>query len=133
MKPTIVLDTNLLIAGRWNPRSISMRILELVADGKVDAVYSPQIKDENLFILGKVKAPKEFLDKVLKFYDRSRIIRPEKRITASVDHSDNRFLEAAVEGGADYVVSSDHHLLEVGEIEGVRIVKPSHFLKIIKV
>ncbi len=110
-----------------------MRILELVADGKVDAVYSPQIKDENLFILGKVKAPKEFLDKVLKFYDRSRIIRPEKKITASVDYSDNRFLEAAVEGGADFVVSSDHHLLDVGEIEGVRIVKPTHFLKIINV
>lgn len=129
VKATIVLDTSLLVAGRWNPGSSSNRILELVVKGGVDAVYSPEIKEENLFILGKVRAPKEFIDRVLRFYDRSRIIRPSKKINASVDPSDNRFLEAAVEGGADYVVSNDRHLLDLKEYAGVKIVRPTEFLR----
>ncbi|MFH1448410.1 MAG: putative toxin-antitoxin system toxin component, PIN family, partial [Candidatus Micrarchaeota archaeon] len=128
----IVIDTNLLIAGRWNRRSSSKRILDICLEGAVQGVYTPQIKDENLYILGKVKAPKEYLDKVIRFYNLSKRAKyEEKRVTASRDFSDNRFLEAALAGKADYIISSDRHLLELEEFRGIRIVKPSEFIKII--
>ncbi|MCG2782151.1 MAG: hypothetical protein L6243_01015 [Candidatus Altiarchaeales archaeon] len=35
--------------------------------------------------------------------------------------------EAAVAGKADYIVSSDRHLLDLKEVEGVRILNPGDF------
>ena len=128
---TVVLDTNLIIAGRWNPRSSSHRLLEMVIEGKLNAVYSPQIKDENLFILQKVKPPRDFMDKIFKYYnsDHCRLVHPKKQVNACIDKSDNRYLEAALAGKADYVVSNDRHLLDVGEYEGVKVVRPGEFLR----
>jgi putative PIN family toxin of toxin-antitoxin system len=44
------------------------------------------------------------------------------------DPSDNRYLECAVEGSADVIVSGDRDLLALGSYEGIAIVQPSAFL-----
>jgi uncharacterized protein len=126
---SVVLDTNLLIAGRWNKKSSSLKIIDLCIKGSLNAVYTRQIKDENLFILSKVKAPRDYLEKIRLFYESGRLVEAGERIRASVDDSDNRFLEAAVAGKADYVLSNDHHLLDLGEYEGIRIVRPGKFTR----
>lgn len=126
----VVVDTNLIIAGRWKKQSSSNRIIDRVISGELDAVYTTEVKNENLYILEKVKAPKDYMDKILRFYRHSRKVYPEKKITACRDKADNRFLEAAVAGKADYVISSDHHLLELKEFEGIKILKPGAFEKL---
>jgi predicted nucleic acid-binding protein len=45
------------------------------------------------------------------------------------DPSDNRYLECAVEGSADFVVSGDRDLLALQSYEGIAIVQPSVFLE----
>lgn len=45
------------------------------------------------------------------------------------DPDDNRVLECAVAGKADFVVSGDRHLLRVGECEGIPIVTVREFLE----
>ena len=40
------------------------------------------------------------------------------------DPDDDKYLIAALLGRAGFVVSGDHHLLDLGEYQGVRIVKP---------
>ena len=47
------------------------------------------------------------------------------------DPSDNRVIEAAVAAQADYVVSGDHHLLQLKTYEGVQIVSPARFVAIL--
>ena len=37
------------------------------------------------------------------------------------DPADDRYLEGAVEGEVDYLVSGDRHLLDRGEYQGIRI------------
>ncbi len=129
----IVVDTNLLIAARWNPKSNSNKIIDLCLEGAVQAVYTKQIKDENLYILGKVKAPKSYLDKVIRFYHVSkRVTYNKKKINASRDESDNRFIEAAVAGRAEYIISSDRHLLELGSFKEIEILKPTEFVRMIE-
>ncbi|MBU3924295.1 MAG: hypothetical protein KJ592_05235 [Nanoarchaeota archaeon] len=39
--------------------------------------------------------------------------------------------ECAVEGGVDYIISNDKHLLKVVEFEGIKIIRPEEFLRII--
>ncbi|MFH1787758.1 MAG: putative toxin-antitoxin system toxin component, PIN family [Candidatus Altiarchaeota archaeon] len=131
MEVRIVLDTNLLVASRWKRSSSSARILDLCIAGELKAVYTSQIKDENLFILGKVKPPKDYLDKVLKFYGKSVKLEAGEKITACPDPSDNRFLEAAVAGNADYVITNDHHLLDLKEYEGIKIIRPGTFTRML--
>jgi len=48
------------------------------------------------------------------------------------DPDDNKYLVAALEGRADFVVSGDRHLLDLGEYEGVRIITPRAFLPMLQ-
>jgi predicted nucleic acid-binding protein len=46
--------------------------------------------------------------------------------------SDNRILECTVEGKAQYIVSGDeHHLLPLREFEGIKILSPAEFLRLV--
>jgi len=47
------------------------------------------------------------------------------------DSADDKFIVAAVEGKASYIVSGDLHLKEIGEYQGIKIISPTEFLKII--
>ena len=47
------------------------------------------------------------------------------------DSPDDRYLECAVEGEAEYIVSGDQHLLELGEYRGIRILTPRAFLDVL--
>ncbi|MBV9453409.1 MAG: putative toxin-antitoxin system toxin component, PIN family, partial [Rubrobacter sp.] len=49
----------------------------------------------------------------------------------SRDPKDNKFLATAVLGDAEYVVSEDRDLLDLGKHQGIRIVDISVFLKIL--
>lgn len=44
------------------------------------------------------------------------------------DASDNKFVALALYGEADYRITGDHHLLELGHVESVQIVTPADFL-----
>ena len=48
------------------------------------------------------------------------------------DPDDEKFLVAAIEGGADYLVSEDRHLRKFKEYMGIRILLPSRFLKVLE-
>jgi predicted nucleic acid-binding protein len=43
------------------------------------------------------------------------------------DPTDNKYLACALEGEADYIVSGDRHLLDVGLYQGIKILKAKVF------
>jgi predicted nucleic acid-binding protein len=45
------------------------------------------------------------------------------------DPQDNRILECAVEGKADFIISGDNHLLNKKEFNGIRIVNAKEFIE----
>ena len=45
------------------------------------------------------------------------------------DTSDNKYLECAVEGKADYIISGDKHLTDLQLFRGIKIIDPAKFLK----
>ena len=47
------------------------------------------------------------------------------------DPDDDKYLAAALLGRAGFVVSGDHHLLDLREYQGIRILKPRQFLDIL--
>ncbi len=63
----------------------------------------------------------------------SQIIQPRTKVDAvKEDPTDNKFLEAAMEADADYIVSGDKHLLKLKEFSGIKIVKAKQFLEMLK-
>jgi putative PIN family toxin of toxin-antitoxin system len=48
------------------------------------------------------------------------------------DETDNRILECAVSGRAEYIVSGDRHLLNLREYKGIKIVKATEMTEIWK-
>lgn len=129
----VVIDTNLIIAGRWKKRSASSKIIDLCIEQKLLAVYSGKTKDENIFILEKVRPPADYLHKIIRFYSRAiHVPKPEIRIDVCSDKADNIYFEAALAGGAKYIISNDHHLLEHDGYMGIRVMRPGEFLRYIK-
>ncbi len=58
-------------------------------------------------------------------------VRPTQKVfMVEEDPEDNKFLECALEGKADYLITSDRHLLELGEFAVTKICKPTQFLKL---
>ena len=54
-----------------------------------------------------------------------------RSITACRDPSDDKFLELAVNGQADYMITGDEDLLVLDPFRGVRIVTPGDFLDLL--
>lgn len=47
------------------------------------------------------------------------------------DDKDNKFLELAVNGNADYLITGDEDLLVLNPFQNIAIIKPNEFLLII--
>lgn len=63
----------------------------------------------------------------------AEFVDPVEDIAAvDADPDDDTFLEAAVAGNADYVVSGDSHLLDLGSFRGIDIVDPRTFYEVLE-
>ncbi len=60
----------------------------------------------------------------------STFLDPREPIDACRDAKDNKFLELAVAGQAEYIVSGDEDLLVLDPFRGIRIVTPAEFLEV---
>jgi putative PIN family toxin of toxin-antitoxin system len=65
--------------------------------------------------------------------DKAEFVIPLETINAiSDDPSDNKFLEAAIAGGANLIVSGDGHLLELEIFRDIPIVSAREFIQKLK-
>jgi putative PIN family toxin of toxin-antitoxin system len=120
----IVLDTNVLIDGFQDEYSAEARLIDAVREGAVTAIASPKTIKEYQLILRRLIADQEYRSKIHEFLSMVEEAEPEYVDVVLDDEEDLKFLEAAVGGEADVVITSDRHLLDVGEADGVRIITP---------
>ncbi|OGF52645.1 MAG: putative toxin-antitoxin system toxin component, PIN family [Candidatus Fraserbacteria bacterium RBG_16_55_9] len=52
------------------------------------------------------------------------------RVSVCRDDDDNRVLECALDGRADYIVTGDKDLLDLKVFEGIKVVNVSDFLQL---
>jgi len=63
----------------------------------------------------------------------SIVVTPTRTLeVVTADPTDNRFIECAEEGGAEFIVSGDRHLLDAGEYRGIQILAPSALLSVLR-
>jgi putative PIN family toxin of toxin-antitoxin system len=59
------------------------------------------------------------------------VVRSDESVEAARDSDDDKFLEVALAGDADYVVSGDRDLLTLESYRGIDIVTPHAFVEIV--
>lgn len=135
----VVLDANLYVSALLKPRSKPARILQLVYDGKVQLLLSSKILSEVKTALLYPKLQRlhqrteEQVDDLLRKLAKIAIL-TSGVLALDVVHSDptdNKYVECAIEGEADFIVSGDRHLTDLKDFRGISILSPTAFLNVL--
>ena len=129
-KKRIVIDTNNLISALgWEGNSRDL--LNKVIDKEYEFIISIKQLEElkNVLDYPKFKFSEEQKRKFLEIIFKIVIvIKTKLKLNVCVDEKDNMFLECAVEGKADYLISGDGDLLRLKKFRNVKIVSVKEFL-----
>ena len=134
-----VLDANVYVSAAVRPEGPPGQIIDrFLRRGAFEIVMSQAIVDEVLRALAYPKVRKYIrsgLDAELWFEDivvLSHFVDANPEFAgASKDPDDDKYIAAAIEGRAGFVVAGDSDLLDLTEYEGVRIVSPREFLDLL--
>ncbi|MGC8785480.1 MAG: putative toxin-antitoxin system toxin component, PIN family [Armatimonadota bacterium] len=126
----VVLDTNIFVSALLGGRLGA--IVDEWRTGKFTLVVSEPIVREYVAVLQRPKfgiAAEELTATIDYLFKKAEFVSPTQAIDAVHDDpSDNKFLEAAVEGKADFIVSGDAHLLALGTFRDIAIVSGRDFI-----
>ena len=132
----VVLDTNVLASGLIKKDGPPGKILKAWRKGLFSLVISPNIIEE----INRVLREKEFSKRGITDDDvkslsfalllNAIVVIPTVKIEViKEDPEDNKFLECALAGKADYIVSGDkRHLQSLKKFQGIPILSPAKFL-----
>jgi uncharacterized protein len=134
-----VLDANVYVSAAVRPEGPPGQIIDRFVRGEAfDIVMSQAIVEEVLRALSHPKVRKYIrpgLDPELWFEDivvLSDLVAGERQFEgASNDPDDDKYIGAAIEGRAGFVVAGDSDLLDLKEYDGIRIVSPRVFLNLL--
>jgi len=125
----IVIDTNVLISAIFWPGK-PKQLLNAVRRGEIIFISSESLLEElkgvlislvKPFRLGEAEA--DLIIGHLK--EISNVVHPKREIHVCRDEADNRVLECVLDGQADFIITGDKDLLELGIFEGIKIAKLS--------
>ena len=136
----ILVDANVFVSALLKPGSNPDRILRFVRSGGASLLLSDTICDEYLRVLTYPKivarlqsTPSELVEFVEKLRFVALFVPGQLSLPPlAADVSDTKYLECAVEGRADMIVSGDRHLLDLVAYRGVRIVDATTCLSILQ-
>ena len=110
----VVADTNVLVSALIFPGGPPEAFYRLALEGKIELVTSRPLLAELARVLNEKfgwqpERAQELIEQLIRL---GEIVDPKEPIVEiDVDPTDNRVLEAALEGHADAIVSGDQHLL----------------------
>jgi len=130
----VVLDTNIIISSALGGALVL--VLEKWGEEKFTVVVTTDVVDEYFEVLNRPKfgLKQETIDKIAGFiYQFSEFVVPEEKIKfIEDDPKDDKFLEAAIAGKVDFIVSGDKHLLDLKEFRSISIITGRDFLDWLK-
>ena len=130
----IVFDSNVYISALLF-KGIPGNILEMAQNDKITLIVSDEIIAETVRILEeKFKWPRHNIDKFKRrLSDISENIRPKTKLDIIKEReSDNRILECAVSGDANFRVSGGRDKLKLKKYKNIPIVRPKYLTYLIK-
>jgi uncharacterized protein len=127
----VVFDSNVLISGLVFPGRQAEKAILRIIENQDQLLISKPIVDEVLKVLSRkfARDPEELSRVAVFLADLADMVRPRRRVRVLSDDADNRILECAVTGDADLIVTGDKAMLELGSLEGIRILSLRAYLE----
>ncbi|MBR8827960.1 MAG: putative toxin-antitoxin system toxin component, PIN family [Gomphosphaeria aponina SAG 52.96 = DSM 107014] len=131
----VVFDTNILLSALLSPTSNPSKCLQLARSGIIQSVTCQEIIDEfaeKLTVKFKY-SPNESQEIISQFLHYSKTIQITNTLNVvEKDADDNKIIECAIVGLANYIITGDKkHLLPIGNYQGISIVNGTNFLQIL--
>ena len=130
--PRIVVDTNVLISALLAASSVPGQAMtkaedtgQLLASAATLAEIDEVLRRPRFARFLSIGTRLEFLKR---YRAAVRLVLIPSPIRACRDERDDKFLEVAVHGQADIIVSGDADLLELDPFQGVRILTPRGYI-----
>lgn len=129
----IVLDTNVVVSGLLNPFGPPGEIVRLVAAGEIALCFDPRILSEYEEVL---KRPKfgfraALMEALIDFIRMTGSSVTARSLPVDLpDPDDGMFIEVALAGDADYLVTGNTRHFPATHRHGVKVLSPHQFLKI---
>ena len=131
----IVLDTNVLVSALITPFGNAARILDMVIRGDLRLLYDDRIISEFREVLLRPKfsfAPGD-VEALLDYFETDGVkITPSLINEPLVAKDDIPFLEVAISGKADVLITGNKRHFQTKFKRSVKIMNPDEFLKILK-
>ena len=129
----VVIDTNILISAIFWPGK-PKQLLNQVRRGDITFLTSQALLTELKAVLTREDKPFKLSEEEARRVLRSisgiaEIVQPHSSVTRCRDETDNRVLECALDGRADWIITGDTHLLELRSFEGIKITTVADFLR----
>lgn len=131
----VVADTNVVVSASISDGSSHRFLLEAMLGVKCTLVTSDEIIGEMREVLSrqKFRLNKNEINKALSaLKSASSVVETTSKFRVARDPDDDMLINAAYDGGADYIVSGDRDLLDLGEFEGIRVVTVAKMMRILR-
>lgn len=128
----LVVDTNVFVSAalkqaswpasvvRWIDRHGGLLKTAATESQAIDVLRRPYFAS---------KMPPTYLEDVLRIFSAAEAVIVQETITACRDPTDDKFLELAVAGRADMIVTGDRDLLVLHPFRRIPIVDPAAFVR----
>ena len=128
----VVLDTNVFISGVFFSGP-PYEVLRAWQDKKIRIVASPEIFEEYQRVAETLSSQypgveiQQIIDLLIA---HAELVVPERlQHPICDDPHDDKFLECAIAGKAQFIISGDKHLLKVSGYQGIEIISPRQFME----
>jgi predicted nucleic acid-binding protein len=126
-QPAVVLDTNVIVAAGFQPRSAAGWLLDAIREGALRLVWDDATRREAERIVGRIPPlARTRIDELYKPEDRYEGTADPAAFAFVEDADDRKFLALAAATGA-VLVTLDEHLLGVRAQTSVRVVTPREY------
>ncbi|TRV42499.1 MAG: putative toxin-antitoxin system toxin component, PIN family [Microcystis panniformis Mp_MB_F_20051200_S9] len=128
----VVIDTNVFISALLNPLGTPKKVIN-IAVSQFTILQSKATYQELATRISKNKFDKylekdDRLDFLSSLKNRSLFVDIWHKTRVCSDLDDNKFLELAVSGMAQYIITGDKDLLILNTYQGIPIITPAEFL-----
>ena len=131
----VIIDTNALLVA-IPKKSMFRPILDALINGKFDLILSNDILSEYIEILQRKSnsiVANNIAEMLLNLENLKKVEVYFEWKLIEQDPDDNKYVDAAIVGGADYIVTNDNHfqVLKTVEFPEVTVISIEDFLKLI--
>ncbi len=134
----VVLDTNVVISAFLNPGGIPAKLFQLWRQEHFEVVITEAILDEYIRVLQypriQTRLHLDISEVSDDFREFSTLVEPGETLNVVKDDpDDNKFVEGAVAGGCEFIISGDIHLQSLKQYQGIQVLSPTTFLTVLQV